>query len=104
MNDQLAQFLSRDDRNPKEKIANDKIMDIFDDAMPKSWQEEIRHQRFNCMAEVQAEFICFCKNLKSLNTPRKTKGKSNTVDVSSMAKSANSCIPKRKRSENKKTS
>eukprot|EP00957_Ditylum_brightwellii_P148638 11316490-Ditylum_brightwellii.AAC.1 len=37
INDRLAQFPPRDDRNPQEKLANDKIMDILENVMPKLW-------------------------------------------------------------------
>eukprot|EP00957_Ditylum_brightwellii_P141253 10762028-Ditylum_brightwellii.AAC.1 len=53
MNDQLAQFPPRDDRTHKEKLVNDKTMDILEAAMPKSWHENMRHQRFNCAAKGQ---------------------------------------------------
>eukprot|EP00957_Ditylum_brightwellii_P206400 15348253-Ditylum_brightwellii.AAC.2 len=37
INKRLAQFLPRDDGTPQEKLADDKIMDILENAMPKSW-------------------------------------------------------------------
>eukprot|EP00957_Ditylum_brightwellii_P045487 3448382-Ditylum_brightwellii.AAC.1 len=100
MNDQLAQFLPRDDGTSHEKLANDEIMDIIKAAMPKSWQEEMQNQRFNFAAEGQVKFISFCENLETLDPPKETKGKSDNADASSTFKAANGHISKRKRSDN----
>eukprot|EP00957_Ditylum_brightwellii_P015773 1188326-Ditylum_brightwellii.AAC.1 len=70
MNGQLAQFPPRDDKTSEEKLVNGKIMDIIEAAMPKSWQEEMQYQRFNCAAEGYNKFISFCKNLESLEPPQ----------------------------------
>eukprot|EP00957_Ditylum_brightwellii_P039614 2996141-Ditylum_brightwellii.AAC.2 len=47
MNDQLELFLTRDDETPQAKLAEDKLMDILENAVPKSWQGEMHRQRFD---------------------------------------------------------
>eukprot|EP00957_Ditylum_brightwellii_P035284 2676019-Ditylum_brightwellii.AAC.1 len=66
----LVQFPPRDDRTPQEKLVNYDIIDILENTMPRSWQEEIQRQQFDCVAKGQAKLISFCKNLKSMNTWR----------------------------------
>eukprot|EP00957_Ditylum_brightwellii_P199006 15169745-Ditylum_brightwellii.AAC.1 len=63
MNDWLEQFLPRDNGTPQVKLAEDESMDILENAVPQSWQGEIRRQQFDCAAKGQAKFIRFCKNL-----------------------------------------
>eukprot|EP00957_Ditylum_brightwellii_P079332 6031459-Ditylum_brightwellii.AAC.1 len=72
MNDRLEQFLPRDNGTPQVKLAEDKLMDILENAVPKSWQSEIRRQRFDCAAEGQATFIWFCKCLELLDPPKQS--------------------------------
>eukprot|EP00957_Ditylum_brightwellii_P187905 14307278-Ditylum_brightwellii.AAC.1 len=45
MNDRLEQFLPRDNGTPQVKRAEDKLMDILENAVPKSWQGEMHRQR-----------------------------------------------------------
>eukprot|EP00957_Ditylum_brightwellii_P075131 5709131-Ditylum_brightwellii.AAC.1 len=45
-------------------------MDILENVMPKLWQAEICRQCFDCASKGQANFIRFCKNLKSLDPPK----------------------------------
>eukprot|EP00957_Ditylum_brightwellii_P090321 6878682-Ditylum_brightwellii.AAC.1 len=40
MNDCLEEFPSRDNRTPQVTLMDDKLMDILENAVPKSWQEE----------------------------------------------------------------
>eukprot|EP00957_Ditylum_brightwellii_P013282 1002146-Ditylum_brightwellii.AAC.1 len=47
MNNHLEQFLPRDNGTPQVKLAEDKLMDILENAVPKSWQGEICRQRFD---------------------------------------------------------
>eukprot|EP00957_Ditylum_brightwellii_P026987 2040315-Ditylum_brightwellii.AAC.1 len=54
INKWLALFPPRDDRTPQEKLDDDKIMDILESASPKAWHDEMRHQRFDCVAKGQA--------------------------------------------------
>eukprot|EP00957_Ditylum_brightwellii_P061731 4684326-Ditylum_brightwellii.AAC.1 len=70
INKRLAQFPPRDDRTPQEKLVNNKIMDILENAIPKSWQEEMWRQCFDCVAKGQAKFISFCEILGSLDPPK----------------------------------
>eukprot|EP00957_Ditylum_brightwellii_P147864 11259782-Ditylum_brightwellii.AAC.2 len=44
MNGQLEQFLPRDNRTPQVKLAEDKLMDILENTVPKSWQGEMCRQ------------------------------------------------------------
>eukprot|EP00957_Ditylum_brightwellii_P144634 11018077-Ditylum_brightwellii.AAC.1 len=67
INKRIAQFPPRDDRTPQENLADDELMDILENVMPKSWQEEICKQHFDCTAKGQAKFINFCKNHKLLD-------------------------------------
>eukprot|EP00957_Ditylum_brightwellii_P066748 5065551-Ditylum_brightwellii.AAC.1 len=55
MNDRLEQFLPRDDGTPQVKLTEDKLMDILENAVPKSWQGEMHRQRFDCVAKRQAK-------------------------------------------------
>eukprot|EP00957_Ditylum_brightwellii_P207185 15351876-Ditylum_brightwellii.AAC.1 len=70
MNNQLEQFLPRDNRTPQVKLAEDTLMDILENAVSKSWKGEISRQRFDCMAEGQAEFIQFRECLELLDPPK----------------------------------
>eukprot|EP00957_Ditylum_brightwellii_P021850 1648251-Ditylum_brightwellii.AAC.1 len=70
INKRLPQFPPRDDRTPQKKLANNKPMDILESAMPKSWQEEIYRQHFDCLTKRHAKFINFCKNLELLDPQR----------------------------------
>eukprot|EP00957_Ditylum_brightwellii_P034511 2617014-Ditylum_brightwellii.AAC.1 len=54
INKWFALFPPRDDRTPQEKLDNDKIMDILESTSPKDWCDEMRHQRFDCVAKGQA--------------------------------------------------
>eukprot|EP00957_Ditylum_brightwellii_P145759 11099339-Ditylum_brightwellii.AAC.1 len=94
MNDYLEQFSPRDNGTPQVKLAEDKLMYIPNNAVPKSWQGEMRRQRFDCAAKGQAKFICFCKCLESLD-PLKQK---NGQDATS-ATGSNQQIPKKKRGQ-----
>eukprot|EP00957_Ditylum_brightwellii_P078075 5935338-Ditylum_brightwellii.AAC.1 len=38
MNDHLDQFLPRDDETPQVKLVENELMDILENAVPKSWQ------------------------------------------------------------------
>eukprot|EP00957_Ditylum_brightwellii_P150646 11470011-Ditylum_brightwellii.AAC.1 len=57
MNNYLEQFPPRDNVTPQAKLAEDKLMDILEKVVPKSWQGERLRQRFDCTAKVQAKFI-----------------------------------------------
>eukprot|EP00957_Ditylum_brightwellii_P035330 2679832-Ditylum_brightwellii.AAC.1 len=70
INYHLEQFLPRDNRTPQVKLAEDKLMDIIENAVPKSWQWEMHQQKFNCTAKGQAKFIWFCKCLELLDSPK----------------------------------
>eukprot|EP00957_Ditylum_brightwellii_P009938 749475-Ditylum_brightwellii.AAC.1 len=61
--ERLTQFPPRDDGTSQEKLADNKLMDILESAMPKSWQEEMWRQYFDCTAKGQAKFISFYKIL-----------------------------------------
>eukprot|EP00957_Ditylum_brightwellii_P176689 13457438-Ditylum_brightwellii.AAC.1 len=78
MNDHLEQFPPRDNRTPQVKLAEDKLMDINENAVPRSWQEEMRRQRFNCASKGQAKFIYFCECLESLD-PLKQKNQQDAM-------------------------
>eukprot|EP00957_Ditylum_brightwellii_P193198 14710726-Ditylum_brightwellii.AAC.1 len=67
MNDRLEQFPPRDNGTPQVNLAEDKLMDILENAVPKSWQGEMSRQRFDCTAKGQVKFIQFCKCLESLD-------------------------------------
>eukprot|EP00957_Ditylum_brightwellii_P126296 9629090-Ditylum_brightwellii.AAC.1 len=67
MNDWLEQFPPRDDGTPQVKLTEDKLMDILENAVLKSWQGEMRRQHFDCAAKGQAKFIRFCENLELLD-------------------------------------
>eukprot|EP00957_Ditylum_brightwellii_P165424 12594518-Ditylum_brightwellii.AAC.1 len=41
MNDWLEQFLPRDNRNPQVKLADNELIDILKNAVPKFWQGQI---------------------------------------------------------------
>eukprot|EP00957_Ditylum_brightwellii_P086918 6615759-Ditylum_brightwellii.AAC.1 len=70
MNNWLEQFPPREDGTPQVKLVEDKLMDILENAVPKSWQEEMHRQKFDCVAKGQTEFIRFCKCLDLLDTPK----------------------------------
>eukprot|EP00957_Ditylum_brightwellii_P163919 12479376-Ditylum_brightwellii.AAC.2 len=70
MNDRLEQFPPRDNGTPQVKLAEDKLMDILENAVPKSWKGEMHIQRFDCAAEGQVKFIWFCKCLELLDPPK----------------------------------
>eukprot|EP00957_Ditylum_brightwellii_P201694 15326788-Ditylum_brightwellii.AAC.1 len=70
MNGHLEQFPPRDNGTPQVKLVEDKLMDIFKNTVPKSWQGEMQRQRFDRAAEGQAKFICFCECLESLDPPK----------------------------------
>eukprot|EP00957_Ditylum_brightwellii_P189950 14461027-Ditylum_brightwellii.AAC.1 len=53
MNDQLEQFLPRNDRTHQVKLAEDKLIDILENVVPKSWQREMHRQRFDCVVKGQ---------------------------------------------------
>eukprot|EP00957_Ditylum_brightwellii_P102413 7806321-Ditylum_brightwellii.AAC.1 len=94
MNDRLEQFPPRDNVTPQVKLAEDKLMDIIENAVPKSWQGEMRRQRFDCTAKGQAEIIRFCKCLEPLDSPKQK----NRQDATS-ATGSNQQIPKKKRDQ-----
>eukprot|EP00957_Ditylum_brightwellii_P116541 8889610-Ditylum_brightwellii.AAC.1 len=83
VNEIVAQFPPRDDRNPQEKLA--KVMAGRD----------VQSQRFDCTAEGQAEFFSCYKNLEFLDPPKDKKAQSNSAEASCMVKSNNQ-IPKKK--------
>eukprot|EP00957_Ditylum_brightwellii_P205051 15342003-Ditylum_brightwellii.AAC.1 len=95
INESLAQFPSRDDMTFQVKLAGEKIMDILENAMPKTWQKEMRTYIFDCMAKGQANFIQFLQNIESLDPPKDRKAQKDSTETSSMANS-NSQIPKKK--------
>eukprot|EP00957_Ditylum_brightwellii_P022626 1706627-Ditylum_brightwellii.AAC.2 len=70
INKRLAQFPPRDNRTFQEKLADNKLMDILENAMPKSWQEEMQRQCFDCVADRQSKSISFCKNPELLDPPK----------------------------------
>eukprot|EP00957_Ditylum_brightwellii_P133862 10207315-Ditylum_brightwellii.AAC.1 len=94
MNDCLEQFPFRDNRTSQVKLAEDKLMDILENKVPKSWQGQMHRQRFNCAAKGQAKFICFSECLESLDPPKQKNGQ----DATSAAGS-NQQIPKKKRGQ-----
>eukprot|EP00957_Ditylum_brightwellii_P041533 3145446-Ditylum_brightwellii.AAC.1 len=94
INDQLEQFLPRNDGTPQVKLAGSKLMDVLENAMPKSWKAKICRQHFNCAAKVQAEFISFCNNLKLLDPPKQQAQRSIAAAMSGAG--SNQQIPKRK--------
>eukprot|EP00957_Ditylum_brightwellii_P023501 1773311-Ditylum_brightwellii.AAC.1 len=94
MNDHQEQFPPRDDRTPQVKLAEDKLMDILENTVPKSWQGEMCRQRFDCVAKGQAKFIRFCECLESLDPPKQKNGQ----DFTSVTGS-NQQIPKKKRGQ-----
>eukprot|EP00957_Ditylum_brightwellii_P097341 7413846-Ditylum_brightwellii.AAC.1 len=57
MNNHLEQFPPRDNGTSQVKLTEDKLMDIVENAVPKSWQGGMRRQRFDCTAKGQAKFI-----------------------------------------------
>eukprot|EP00957_Ditylum_brightwellii_P199598 15215821-Ditylum_brightwellii.AAC.1 len=67
MNCCLEQLPPRDDGTPQVKLADNKLMDVLKNAVPKSWQGEVRRQHFYCMAKGQTKFIRFCENLEMLD-------------------------------------
>eukprot|EP00957_Ditylum_brightwellii_P156439 11906360-Ditylum_brightwellii.AAC.1 len=71
INNGLEQFLPRDNGTPQVKLADNELMDILKNAVPKSLQKEMCRQHFDCMAEDQAKFIGFCENLELLDLPKK---------------------------------
>eukprot|EP00957_Ditylum_brightwellii_P116877 8915445-Ditylum_brightwellii.AAC.1 len=73
INKRLMQFSPRDDMTPQQKLADDKIMDILENAMSKTWQEEMQRKRFNCVLKGQEDFINFCETLESLDPLRTRK-------------------------------
>eukprot|EP00957_Ditylum_brightwellii_P155543 11840492-Ditylum_brightwellii.AAC.1 len=83
MNNCLKQLPSRHSGTPKVKLVEGKLMDILENAVPKSWQGEMCRQRFDCAAEGQAEFIQFCKCLELLDPP--TQGQKCGQDATSAA-------------------
>eukprot|EP00957_Ditylum_brightwellii_P198464 15125485-Ditylum_brightwellii.AAC.1 len=94
MNNCLEQFLPRDNGTPQVKLVEDKLMNILENAVPKSWQGGIHRQRFDCMAKGQAKFIQFCKCLELLD-PQK-QGQKGEQDATS-ATGNRQQIPKKKR-------
>eukprot|EP00957_Ditylum_brightwellii_P158563 12069303-Ditylum_brightwellii.AAC.1 len=44
INKRLMQFPSRDDGTPQEKLVDDEIMDILENTLPRSWQEEMQRE------------------------------------------------------------
>eukprot|EP00957_Ditylum_brightwellii_P059731 4534676-Ditylum_brightwellii.AAC.1 len=48
---QLVQFQLRNDRTPQQKLTDDEIMDILENAMPNVWQEEMWRLIFDCTAK-----------------------------------------------------
>eukprot|EP00957_Ditylum_brightwellii_P098651 7515017-Ditylum_brightwellii.AAC.1 len=82
MNGCLEQFLPRDNRTPQVKLVEDKLMDIFENAVPKSWQGGMHRQRFDCTTKGQAKLICFCKCLESLDPSKQgPKGRQDTMST-----------------------
>eukprot|EP00957_Ditylum_brightwellii_P196212 14950505-Ditylum_brightwellii.AAC.1 len=75
-------------------------MDILENAMPNFCQEEMCHQRFDCAAKGQAEFISFCQNLEFLDPLKDKKVQNNSTKTSSTVIS-NNWIPKRNGAETK---
>eukprot|EP00957_Ditylum_brightwellii_P070616 5365636-Ditylum_brightwellii.AAC.2 len=70
INDQIEQFLTRDNMTPQVKLADDKLMDIMENKIPKLWQADMCRQCFDCAAEGQAKFIRFYENLELLDPPK----------------------------------
>eukprot|EP00957_Ditylum_brightwellii_P211490 15366226-Ditylum_brightwellii.AAC.1 len=79
MNNHLEQFLPRDNRSPQVKLVEDELMDILENAVPKSWQGEMHRQRFDCASKGQTKFIQLCKCLELLDPP--TQGQKGRYDV-----------------------
>eukprot|EP00957_Ditylum_brightwellii_P048763 3699789-Ditylum_brightwellii.AAC.1 len=73
-------------------------MDILENAMPKSWQEEMWRQHFDFVAKGQAKFISFCKNLKSHSSRNQAQKEGATTTSSS---TSNNRIPKKRRGRDK---
>eukprot|EP00957_Ditylum_brightwellii_P024251 1829329-Ditylum_brightwellii.AAC.1 len=70
MNGQLEQFPPRDDGTPQVKLVEDKLIDILENSVPKSWQGGMHRQMFDCIATREAKFIQFCKYLELLDPPK----------------------------------
>eukprot|EP00957_Ditylum_brightwellii_P107148 8174746-Ditylum_brightwellii.AAC.1 len=94
MNNLLEKFPPRDNRTHQVKLAEDKLMDILENAVPKFWQEEMQRQRFNCAAEGQDKFIRFCTCLESLDPP-----KQKNIQYATSATGSNQQIPKKEKSQ-----
>eukprot|EP00957_Ditylum_brightwellii_P116872 8915109-Ditylum_brightwellii.AAC.2 len=47
-------------------------MGILESAVPKVWQDKMKHQRFEYVGKGQAKFISFCETLEPID-PKKHK-------------------------------
>eukprot|EP00957_Ditylum_brightwellii_P167256 12732284-Ditylum_brightwellii.AAC.1 len=72
---------------------DNELMDILENAIPKSWQGEMCRQHFDFVVKGQAKFIRFCKNLELLE-PSKQAQMVRTVAISSTG--TNQQIPEKK--------
>eukprot|EP00957_Ditylum_brightwellii_P122894 9370037-Ditylum_brightwellii.AAC.1 len=96
MNDCLKQFLPRDNGAPQVKLVEDKLMDILENTVLKSWQGKMHRQRFNCATKWQAKFIQFFKCLELLGPPMQgQKGRQDATSVTGNWQQ----IPRKKRGQ-----
>eukprot|EP00957_Ditylum_brightwellii_P188139 14322896-Ditylum_brightwellii.AAC.1 len=64
---------------------DDKNIARLKNVMPNTWQEEMRRQRFNCIAKGQAKCISFCKKFKFLDPLKDKKSQKDNATTSSTA-------------------